>query len=73
MNASKQRLLIAMLSGALALSACSNDTGGRVAGPGELGHIHDLVIDEDGSLLVASHSGLYRIESIDRAVLVGSE
>lgn len=73
MSTTKQRLLIAMLSGALALSACSTDTGDRVAGPGELGHIHDLVIDEDGGLLVASHSGLYRIESVDRAVLVGTE
>ncbi|MFT7601102.1 MAG: hypothetical protein ACI8TP_004052 [Acidimicrobiales bacterium] len=73
MNASKRRLLIAMIGGMLALSACSNDTGDLVAGPGELGHIHDLVIDEDGGLLVASHSGLYRIESVDRAVLVGSE
>jgi len=73
MSTTKQCLLIAIFSGALALSACSNDTGDRVAGPGELGHIHDLVIDEDGKLLVASHSGLYRIESVDRAVLVGSE
>lgn len=73
MSPARQRLFIATLTAALALSACSNDTGDRVAGPGELGHIHDLVIDNDGSLLVASHSGLYRIESIDRAVLVGSE
>lgn len=73
MSTTTQRLVIALLTAVLALSACSNDTGDRVAGPGELGHIHDLVIDEDGSLLVASHSGLYRIESVDRAVLVGSE
>jgi hypothetical protein len=73
MSPARQRLLIAMLAAALALSACSDDSSERVAGPGELGHIHDLVIDEDGSLLVASHSGLYRIESIDRAVLVGRE
>tara|TARA_E500000331_G_scaffold204056_1_gene195773 strand:- start:3712 stop:4575 length:864 start_codon:yes stop_codon:yes gene_type:complete len=73
MSPTSQRLSIAMLAAALALSACSDDTGDRVAGPGELGHIHDLVIDNDGSLLVASHSGLYRIESVDRAVLVGIE
>lgn len=73
MSHARQRLLIALLGGTLMLSACSNDTRDRVAGPGDLGHIHDLVIDQDGSLLVASHSGLYRIESIDRAILVGSE
>ena len=73
MSPARQRLFIATLTAAVALTACSSDTGDRVAGPGELGHIHDLVIDEDGSLLVASHSGLYRIESVDRAVLVGSE
>lgn len=44
-----------------------------VAGAGDLGHIHDLVTDVDGGPLVASHTGLYRIESVDRAVLVGTE
>lgn len=73
MSRARQRLLIAVLGGTLALSSCGDANGDRVAGPGELGHIHDLVVDENGSLLVASHSGLYRIESIDRAVLVGDE
>ena len=73
MNAPKRHLLAAMLIGASTLAACSSASGEQVAGPGELGHIHDLVINDDGDLLVASHSGLYQIESIDRAVLVGSE
>lgn len=73
MNASMMRGIFATLGCALALLACSDDPDIPVAGPGELGHIHDLIIDEDGGLLVASHSGLYRIESIEQAVLVGSE
>lgn len=55
------------------ISACG---GGAeevlVAGPADLGHIHDLALDDDGSLLVASHLGLYRVEDVDRAVLIGS-
>ena len=47
MSPARQRLFIATLTAAVALTACSSDTGDRVAGPGELGHIHDLVIDED--------------------------
>ncbi len=43
-----------------------------VAGPDDLGHIHDLVLDGDGALLVATHSGLYRIEGDQEATLVGS-
>lgn len=36
-------------------------------------HIHDMVSDTDGTLLVATHTGLYRIEDPTRAVLVGPE
>ncbi|MFT7648747.1 MAG: hypothetical protein ACI8Y4_003499 [Candidatus Poriferisodalaceae bacterium] len=73
MSTINRRLIMAMLGAAIALSACSNGAGDLVAGPGELRHIHDLVIENDGSLLVASHTGLFRVESIDRAVLVGTE
>ena len=58
---------------ALAVSACGSGGDEAVAGAGDLGHIHDLVIDEDGRLLVASHTGLYRIDNVDQAVLVGSD
>jgi hypothetical protein len=58
---------------ALIAAACSSGTPTVVAGAGALGHIHDLVLTEDGRLLAASHTGLYRIEDTDRAVLVGSE
>ena len=56
----------------LVAAACGSTDTEVVAGPGDLGHIHDLAFDDDGSLLVASHLGLYRIEDVDRAVLVGS-
>jgi hypothetical protein len=58
---------------ALIAAACSSGTATVVAGAGALGHIHDLVLTEDGRLLAASHTGLYRIEDTDRAVLVGTE
>ncbi len=44
-----------------------------MAGPGDLGHIHDLVETADGELLVASRSGLYRITDTNTATLVGTE
>lgn len=66
-------LLLALVS-ALVNVACTSAGGDDViAGSGELGHIHDLVFSEDGDLLVASHTGLWRIDGLDRAVLVGSE
>ncbi len=55
----------------LAVGACGQSD--RVAGPGDLSHIHDLAFDESGQVLAASHTGLYRIESLDRAVLVGAD
>ncbi len=57
----------------LLAAACGSGDSEFVAGAGDLGHIHDLVLDDGGQLLVASHSGLYRIEAADRAVLVGTE
>ncbi len=62
-----------LLTVLVAASSCGNTPNEVVAGPGELGHIHDLVLTEDDTLLVASHSGLYRIDGTDRAVLVGTE
>ena len=54
-------------------AACSSAGDAVVAGPDDLGHIHDLAVESDGSLLAATHRGLYRIEESSRAVLVGTE
>jgi hypothetical protein len=57
----------------LGVASCASDSDEVVAEPGALGHIHDLVLTDDDTLLVASHGGLYRIDDVDRAVLVGTE
>ncbi len=62
-----------LLAGALVLAACGSSRGEVVAGAYDLGHIHDLVLDAEGRLVAASHTGLYRIEASDRAVLIGDE
>lgn len=53
------------------ITACGSTSGEVVASAGDLGHIHDLVVDDD--ILAATHTGLWRIEDLDRAVLVGTE
>ncbi len=55
------------------LAACGFGRSDVVASAGDLGHIHDLAFNSEGQLLAGSHTGLYRIESVDRAVLVGAE
>ena len=67
------RTSVAVLAVALLAAGCGGNDDALVAEAGALGHIHDLVVTEEGDLLVASHSGLYRIDAIDRAVLVGTE
>lgn len=67
------KLYVVAIITALLLAACGDDDVQQIAGPGALGHIHDLVVTDDDQLLVASHSGLYRIDSVDGAVLVGTE
>ena len=57
----------------LIVAACSGTEVPVVASEDALGHIHDLAVTDDGTLLAASHLGLYRIEGADRAVLVGDE
>jgi len=69
----KSALLALTVSVAAFAAACGSADNELVAGSGDLGHIHDLVVTGDGVLLVASHTGLYRIDDIDRAVLVGDE
>lgn len=66
-----RQVSVAILLGFLT-AACANTESDIVAGAGDLGHIHDLVVDDTGTLLAATHAGLYRIEGADRAVLVGS-
>lgn len=62
-----------MILAGVALAGCGADAVGTVAGPDDLGHIHDLVETANGKLLAASHLGLYRIVDTDTAVLIGSE
>ena len=65
--------LVVASAAAILASGCGSSDTPTVASAGDLGHIHDLVLEPNGNLLVASHTGLYRIEAIDRAVLVGDE
>ncbi|MCB0996242.1 MAG: hypothetical protein KDB21_14190 [Acidimicrobiales bacterium] len=68
------RYTLAALAVMTFVAGCgSSESGEVVAGAGDLVHVHDLTIDADGTVLVASHTGLWRIDATDRAVLVGSE
>lgn len=51
--------LVAVASTAL-IAACSGDTGDAVP-PSEIGHVHDVIVDDD-TLLVATHRGLLRLD-----------
>lgn len=53
-------------------AACAADSPDVVAGADDLGHIHDIV-ELEGDLLIATHSGLYRVDDPTTAVLVGTE
>ncbi len=58
--------------GTLALVGCGSRGQDSLAASGDdLIHIHDMALDENGSLLVASHSGLYRIDAEDQAIRIG--
>ncbi len=48
----------------------SRDADAVVANIGDLGHVHDIVV-EDSDVFLAAHSGLFRVEGPGRAVLVG--
>lgn len=48
----------------------SRDGDAVVANIGDLGHVHDIVVD-DSDVYLAAHSGLFRVEGPTRAVLVG--
>lgn len=69
----RTRIAALVVLAAVVVSACGAATEAVVAQAGDLRHIHDFALDEDGTLLAASHTGLYRIEDLDRAVLVGTE
>ena len=68
-----RRFALFALAVAILASGCGSGDASTVARAGDLGHIHDLVLEADGDLLVASHTGLDRIEGTDRAVFVGDE
>lgn len=67
------KAVLSALAFSVGAVACSSDTGPAVAEAGDFQHVHDLALDRDGALLAATHSGLYRVEAIDRAVKVWSE
>jgi len=67
------RAISAVLALAILGAACGVGNSEIVASADDMRHIHDLVLDGEGQLLVASHTGLYRIDAVDRAVLVGTE
>lgn len=73
LSATTRSLIAAAIALVLTTGACSSTGTAVVAGDGDLGHIHDLVIDDNGVLLAATHRGLFRIENTERAVLVGTE
>lgn len=54
----RRRLLAVVVAASVA--GCGGD-GGGVVSPSEIGHVHDLVPDDDG-LLVATHRGLLRFD-----------
>jgi hypothetical protein len=72
-TSSPRWLVLLVIVSAMLAVACGAGNSDVVAGAGDLGHIHDLVLDADGRVLVASHTGLYRIDSVDRAVRIGGE
>ena len=64
--------LVVFLAIGLVTAACgASEEPDLVARAGDLGHIHDVALDDDGVLLVASHTGLYRVEGPTRAVRIG--
>ncbi len=58
-RATRGRALAAIVL-TVVVAACSGD-GGSAVPPSEIGHVHDLIIDED-TVLVATHRGLLRLE-----------
>lgn len=53
-------LAAVLLTGLVA--ACAGDDGDAVP-PSEIGHVHDLIVDEN-QLLVATHRGFLRLDDI---------
>lgn len=58
---------------AIATSGCGPSPNPEsLAGPGDFGHVHEMV-DHDDTILVATHTGLYRLDGSGRAVPVGEQ
>lgn len=53
-----RRCALAVVASTL-VAACSGDAGDTVT-PSDIGHVHDLIVDDD-TLLVATHRGLLRL------------
>ncbi len=69
-----RRFLLPMLAMlAVLVVGCGGGEGPTVAGRFDIGHIHDISIRADGTILMAAHTGLYRVDGPERAVLVGDE
>jgi len=66
------RSLVVAVALVLVAASCgsSRDGDAVVANIGDLGHVHDIVVD-DSDVYLAAHSGLFRVEGPTRAVLVG--
>lgn len=62
------RMTVVVVVGLLA--SCAGDDPTYIASAGDFGHVHDLVVDGE-DVLVATHTGLYRVRSPEEAVLVG--
>lgn len=54
------RSLVAVVAVVGLVAGCGNGDGDAVP-PSEIGHVHDLIVDED-ALLVATHRGLLRLD-----------
>ena len=67
-----RRILVLVFAIGLVAASCgsSRDGDAIVANSGDLGHVHDIVV-EGNDVYLAAHTGLFRIEGQTRAVLVG--
>jgi hypothetical protein len=65
-------MLVLVFALAIVAAGCGSRRDGDaiVANSGDLGHVHDIVVEDD-VVYLAAHSGLFRVEGPTRAVVVG--